>query len=401
MVIIGAGEAAACAAAAMRDAGWTGAITIVGEERHRPYERPPLSKSALTDEEQPEVRVSAEALRFDALGIVHKSDTRVVRIDRASKQIHTLDGETIGYDKLLLATGAQARPLLVGGGEYALTLRSHEDVWALRQFFGKGRHVLIVGGGLIGLELAASANELGACATIIENRERLLTRCVEAQIAETIQKTHTQRGNRFRFAVDVESIERDSVTLTNGERIEGDVVVAAVGAQPDVALAEDADIEVDNGILTDAFLRTSDPDIFACGDCACAKHPLFGDRPRRMESWQVARDQGALVGRNMVLPPVPQSAVPWFWSDQYDCQLQVAGMPDLGATVVERRLDSETILYFYLSKNGTLVGAAAYGYLRTLAKDMLVSQRLIAASAKPDAAFLAAADRRLKALLAA
>lgn len=401
MVIIGAGEAGGCAAVAMREAGWDGPITIIGEERHPPYERPPLSKAAITDETPPEPKVSAEAQKFKEFDILHRSDIRVGRIDRNGKRVHIEDGGSIGYERLLLATGALARSLPVKGGEYALTLRSHEDVWALRQFFGQGRHIIIVGGGLIGLELAASANRLGARVTVIESQDRLLARAVPADIAARIHETHRRHGVRFHLAAAVEEITRTGVRLRNGDRIDGDVVVAAVGAQPDVALATAADLPVDNGIVTDARLRTGDPDIFACGDCAATRHPLFGDTPRRFESWQVARDQGELAGRNMVLASQDQSAAPWFWSDQYDQQLQIAGLPELGETVVERLLDEETTLHFYLSENGTLVGAAAFGPLRLLARDMRISQRLIARRARPDATVLAAPDQRLKTLLAA
>lgn len=401
MVIIGAGEAGGCAAMAIRRAGWQGPVTIIGEERHPPYERPPLSKTAITDEGSPQPRLSAEAQKFDEFDILHRSDVRVGRIDRDGKRVHIEDGGSIGYEKLLLATGARARSLPVEGGEYALTLRSHEDVWALRQFFGQGRHIIIVGGGLIGLELAASANQLGARVTVIESQDRLLARGVPAEIAARIEKTHHRRGIQLRLAVAVEKITRTGVRLRGGESIDGDVVVAAVGAQPDVALAAEAGLPIRDGIVTDAALRTGDPDIFACGDCAATAHPLFGDTPRRLESWQVARDQGELAGRNMVLPPQEQSAVPWFWSDQYDQQLQVAGLPDRGATVVKRALDEETALHFYLSDDGTLVGAAAFGPMRLLARDMRISQRLIGVKARPDATLLAAPDKRLKTLLAA
>lgn len=401
MVIIGSGEAGGCAAVAIRDAGWTGPVTVIGEERHLPYERPPLSKAAITGDDPPEPKLSVEARRFGECDITHTSGSRVSHIDRDSKQVHIEDGGVIAYEKLLLATGAQARPLAVEGGEYALTLRSQEDVWALRRFFQKGRHIIIIGGGLIGLELAASANRLGARVTVIESQDRLLARGVPEEIAGRMLETHQQQGNRFRLAASVEKVTRTSVWLKTGERIDGDVVVAAVGAQPDIALASAAELPVSNGVLTDAALRTADPDIFACGDCAATVHPLFSPSPRRLESWQVARDQGSLAGRNMVLSPQDQEAVPWFWSDQFDWQLQVAGFPDLGETVVKRQLDEETALHFFLSGDGTLVGAAAFGPMRLLAKDLRISQRLIAGQVKPDLSQLAAADRRLKTLLAA
>jgi len=401
MIIIGAGEAGGCAAVAMREAGWDGPITIIGEERHRPYERPPLSKALLTNGEVPRPRLSAEAERLDALDIRHRPNSRVVQLDRSRHQIRLQSGEVLPYGKLLLATGARARPLAVPGGEYALTLRSFEDAWALRHLFGGGGHVIIIGGGFIGLELAAGAVELGARVTVIENRERLLARAVPAELAHRLHAEHVARGVTFHLAATVASVERKAVILSSGERIAGDSVVCGVGAEPETVLAAKAGLAVDNGIVTDAFLRTADPAVYACGDCAASVHPDFSDAPMRFESWQVARDQGALAGRNMVRPGEVQRSVPWFWSDQYDIHLQIAGVPRLGARVVERRLLADTLLQFHLDDQGRLVGAAAVGALSSLSKDMRVARMLIARGATPDPAALSAPDRRLKTLLAA
>ncbi len=401
MIIIGSGEAGGCAAVALREAGWAGPITLFGEERHGPYERPPLSKELLTDTEPPRTRTSAEAKRFAELGVILRPNTRVAEISPERKLIRLQSGGSVPYENLLLATGARARLLKVPGSEYALTLRSFEDAWALRHLLGAGGHAIIVGGGFIGLELAASAVKLGGRVTLLESRERLLARAVPSALAERIRLEHARRGVLFHFGTALSRIERRAVILDNGERISGDVVVCGVGAEPETALARKAGLRIDNGIVTDDRLRTSDPSIYACGDCAASIHPQFSDKPMRFESWQVAREQGALAGRNMAGADERQSIVPWFWSEQYDLHLQIAGLPDLGETMVERILTDETQLQFHLDHGGRLVGAAALGKLSDLARDMRVAQMLIARNATPDPAALAATGRRLKTLLAA
>ena len=401
MIIVGSGEAGGCAAVALREAGWDGPITMFGEERHGPYERPPLSKQLLTDSAPPQARASAETSRFGELDIQHRPNSKVISIDRDARQIKLQSGESAPYAKLLLATGARARLLSAPGSEYALTLRSFEDAWALRHLFGAGGHAIIIGGGFIGLELAASAVKLGGQASVIESRERLLARSVPPELAERIRHEHERRGVRFHFGADVSQVERRAVLLDNGERLTGDVVVSGIGSEPDVALARKAGLRVADGIVTDASLCSSDPSIFACGDCAASVVPRFGDKPIRFESWQVAREQGVLAGRNMAGAGETQRIVPWFWSDQYDLHLQIAGLPRLGHNTIERRLPDETLLQFHLDGQGRLVGAAALGDRSKLARDMRVVQKLISREARPDPAVLAMPDRRLKTLLAA
>ena len=384
MIIVGSGEAGGCAAVALRDAGWDGPITLFGEERHGPYERPPLSKQLLTDDGPPKTRPSAETRRFSELRIEHRPNSRVIGIDPDRRRIRLQSGEAAPYEKLLLATGARARLLNAPGSEYALTLRSFEDAWALRHLFGAGGHAIIIGGGFIGLELAASAIKLGGQVSVFESRERLLSRAVPADLAERIRREHVRRGVRFHFGAGVSRVERRAVVLSSGERIAGDVVVSGIGAEPDTALARKAGLRVADGIVTDATLRSSDPSIFACGDCAASIHPQFGDEPMRFESWQIARDQGALAGRNMAGAGETQRIVPWFWSDQYELHLQIAGLPGLGRNIVERQLSEETQLQFHLDGRGRLVGAAALGDRSELARDMRVAQMLISRNARPD-----------------
>jgi len=401
MVVIGAGECGGRAAVALREQGWTGAIMLIGAEEHAPYERPPLSKTFLTDDGPEACRCNADAARFEELAIDHRRSRRAVAIERTSRAIHLNDGATVPYHRLLLATGAQARPLAVPGGEAALTLRHHADAVLLRAHLTKGSRVTIIGGGFIGLELAASAVQRGASATVIELAPRLLSRNVPADLAAIVEARHRAAGVAFHIGVAVEKIGSDGkVTLSTGETIAGDTVIAGVGARPDIALAEQAGLAIDNGIATDACLRTSDEAIYAAGDCAAAIHPLFGGRRLRLESWRNALEQGALAACNMLGRQASQTAVPWFWSDQYEICLQISGLPDSGATTIARAVP-DAVLKFHLDTTGRLVAASAVGPVGAIAKDIKIAELLIARQCRPDPQALAEPSHRLKSLLAA
>lgn len=401
MVIIGAGECGGRAAVALREQGWTGAVTLIGVEEHAPYERPPLSKAFLTDDGPLACTSNADAARFAELAIDHRRSRRAVAIDRTGRAIRLDDGTAIPYHRLLLATGAEARPLAVPGGDAALTLRHHADALRLRAELQPGARVIIIGGGFIGLELAASAVGRGASVTVIELAPRLLSRNVPADIASIIEARHRAAGVAFHMGVGVEKIGQGGiVTLSSGETIAGDVVIAGIGARPDIALAEQAGLAIDNGIATDACLRTSDEAIFAAGDCAAAIHPLFGEGRLRLESWRNALEQGALAACNMLDQQVSQSAVPWFWSDQYEICLQIAGLPDRGVTDIARAAP-EAVLKFHLDATGRLVAASAMGPVGAIAKDIKIAELLIARQCRPDPQALAEPACRLKSLLAA
>jgi 3-phenylpropionate/trans-cinnamate dioxygenase ferredoxin reductase subunit len=401
MVIIGAGECGGRAAVTLREQGWTGAITLIGADEHPPYERPPLSKNFLTDEGSHTCRCNADAARFAELAIDHCRSRCALTIDRRSGTVHLDDSAIIPYHRLLLATGAQARMLAGAGGEAALTLRSHADAVRLRAHLTPGTRVIIIGGGFIGLELAASAVQRGCSVSVIELAPRLLSRNVPADLASLIEKRHRAAGVSIHIGVAVEKIEQGcKVILATGEVLTGDIVIAGIGAWPDTALAEQSGLAIDNGIATDAQLRTSDEAIFAAGDCAAAVHPLFGGRRLRLESWRNALEQGALAACNMLDQQLSQSAVPWFWSDQYELCLQIAGLPDMGTTIIARAVP-DALLEFHLDATGRLVGASAFGPVGAIVKDIKIAELLIAKACRPDARALAEPAYKLKSLLAA
>jgi len=315
---------------------------------------------------------------------------------------------TISRDcKLLLATGASARELPAApcSDDRIRVLRTHGDAVAIRSHLAEGNRIAIIGGGFIGLELAASARKLGASVTLLEGLTRVLTRGVPAEIAEVVSNHHRGAGVDLLCGIKIAAIEeRPSevrITLKDRRVIAADLLVVGIGSVPNVALADAAGLAIDNGIAVDQHLRTSDPDIFAAGDCCSFPLGLYGGRRVRLESWCNAYEQGALAAANMISAEEPISAVPWFWSDQYDLTLQIAGLAEGAVTTVRRDLSAEAFILFHLDGEGRLLAASGIGPGNTIARDIRLAEMLIAADRHPDPAALAAPEIKLKQLLAA
>jgi 3-phenylpropionate/trans-cinnamate dioxygenase ferredoxin reductase subunit len=340
--------------------------------------------------------------RAAALGIELVLGTEATAIDRAARAVVLADGRTLPYSRLLLATGARPRRLTLPGHEQALYLRRFDDALVLRPLLRSGARLAIIGGGFIGLELAAAAAARGCAVTLAEVQPRILMRGVPAEIAAVIAARHRAAGIDLRTGIGIERIEPGAaVVLADGSRIAADAVIAGIGAVPETALAEAAGLTVDNGIAVDATLATADPAIFAAGDCAACAHPLYGGRRIRLEAWRNALDQGALAARNMLGRGEAIRAVPWFWSDQYELTLQIAGLADEGRTMVARDLGDGAQLLFHLAADGRLVAASGVGPLGKIAREVRLAEMLIAQRAAPDPAALASPAVRLKTLLAA
>jgi 3-phenylpropionate/trans-cinnamate dioxygenase ferredoxin reductase subunit len=401
MVIIGAGEAGARAAAALRENHYAGSVTLIGAERHLPYERPPLSKAAITGSEAPAAATILTEAQLEAHAIRHLSGVAVVEIDRAGHATVLDDGTRMPYTKLLLATGARPRRLTTPGADAAgvLYLRTFADALALRERLQPGIRLVVIGGGFIGLELAASALERGCAVTVVEMAPRILGRAVPAAVAALVAEAHAAAGIRLITGIGLIAIETHAVLLADGTRLECDAIIAGVGAIPETTLAERAGLAVENGIRVNGRLQTDDPDIFAAGDCSSFPHPVFGDRRLRLEAWRNAQDQGNHAARAMLGETEAFAAIPWFWSDQHGQTLQIAGLPDEGDTTVTRDLGGTT-LHFHL-KAGRLVGASAFGPIGKVAREIRLAEMLIAKRAHPSPASLADASVKLKVLLAA
>jgi 3-phenylpropionate/trans-cinnamate dioxygenase ferredoxin reductase subunit len=404
-VIIGAGECGARAAFALREKAYDGDITLVGTEPLAPYERPPLSKAGADGSLDPKFIATPE--KYAESGIRLLTGVTAHDLDPETKVVTLSDKSTLTYDKLLLATGASARPLpgAPTDSDHIRSLRTHGDAMALRKAMRPGKHIAIVGGGFIGLELAATARLLGADVTVVEGLERVLKRGVPDEIAKVITERHRAEGVDLRCGVAISSLGEDGgravIRLSAGDTIEADLVLVGIGAMPSTDLAARAGLMIDNGVAVDEYLRTSAPDIYAAGDCCSFPLAVYGARRVRLESWRNAQDQGALAAANMLGLGQMVSAVPWFWSDQYDMTLQIAGLSDGAVTHLRRDLGEGAFILFHLDDEGRLLAASGIGPGNAVARDIRLAEMLIAARAHPDPAALIASNIKLKSLLAA
>jgi 3-phenylpropionate/trans-cinnamate dioxygenase ferredoxin reductase subunit len=370
-VVIGAGECGVRAAFALRETGFDGGITILGSEHQLTYERPPLSKSGVSEPKAIRARADYDAARIDLrLGV------GVDEVHPASKQV-LAGAHVLPYDKLLIATGARARvePAFAG----CHTLRTSEDAAELIPRLAHGQRVGIIGAGFIGLELAATARNAGADVSVFQVGPQVLARAVPHHVADLVADRHRAEGVRLHLDASVIAADATSITLANGERRTFDTVIAGIGSVPNVEMAQRAGLRVENGITVDHCLRTSDPHVFAAGDCC--NFPWRGKR-LRLESWRAAQDQGAHAAASMLGADTAYDALPWFWSDQYDLTLQVAGLfyPDL--PIHERMTSPNGRLVFQCGADGGLAAVAGLGIGTELAKDLRILEKLIQRSIK-------------------
>ena len=315
-------------------------IVLIGDEPHLPYDRPPLSKAFIVDGLAPaKLHLKPESF-YAEQRIALRLGATATGIDRAAKTVTLADGERVPYDRLLLATGCHARrlPALFDAADIHY-LRSLADAERIRAALTPGREIILIGGGFIGLELAASATRLGAKVTVLEALPRLMARGMPPLIGDYARALHERHGVRFEFDARIKSIARaadgGAVVTTARADYTGDMVVAGIGAAPNTALADAAGLAVEDGIRVDAQGRTSDPDIFAAGDVTRHLNPLLG-RALRVESWQVALNQAAIVARAMAGASDNYAELPWLWTDQYDCNIQVLGCVDPAMEMIRR-----------------------------------------------------------------
>ncbi len=397
IVIVGAGQAGVALAAKARSLGYEGAITIVGAETAPPYQRPPLSKAYLMGALEADRLWLRSPEFYSENNITLRLGGEVSAIDPAAKTV-SLAGETLGYDHLALTTGSTPRrlPAAIGGAlDGVYTVRNLVDVDAMKPQFAAGRRVVIVGGGYIGLEAAAVARKLGLDVHVIEMAPRILQRVAAPETSAYVAALHRAHGAHIHEGVGLERILGDAraqgVRLADGREIAADFVIVGVGVNPNAELAQAAGLTIDNGIATDAFGRTSNPNIWSAGDCA--SFPYRGGRIR-LESVGNAIDQAEAVAANMLGGNTPYTAKPWFWSDQYDCKLQIAGLNTGYDSVVTRKGDGEAVSFWYFSGD-TLLAVDAMNDPRAY----MVGKRLIEGGKSPAKADVADASKPVKDLL--
>lgn len=333
VVIIGAGQAGGETAQRLRQGGFEGDITLIGEEPTPPYQRPPLSKAYMAGTLSMERLLLRPVSVYAEENVALLTGVRVVWIDRAGKRVRVEGGRELPYDALVLATGAKPRKLPLSGADLAGVhlFRTAADADAVRPYLKPGAKMAVIGAGYIGLEVAAVARKLGLEVAVIEAAARPLARVTSPEVAGFFLDEHTAQGVRFCLGAQAALIKGgDHVTgvrLADGADIEADVVVAGIGVTPDITLAQHCNLDVDDGIVTDRNCRTSDPAIFAIGDCARRPMVHYGDRMGRLESVHNAVEGGRIVAATILGQEKPYvEETPWFWSDQYDLKLQIAGL---------------------------------------------------------------------------
>lgn len=392
-VIVGAGQAGRRCAEALRALDAEAEILLLGEEPHPPYDRPPLSKAVLLGTD-PGAGLFVRTPEFYAgQRIALRTGTRVAAVEPSSRAVVTEAGERIGYDHLVLATGARARRLPVPGADdpRVLTLRTLEDAQGLKARLAARPRLAVVGGGLIGLEVAASARSLDCEVAVLEAADRLMARCVPPAISAMAADLHRRHGVALHLGRALRAIRPGPdgalrLEAEGGLELEADLVVAGIGGVPDTALAEAAGIPVRDGVLTDAQGRTAVPGVYAAGEVARFPHPFFAGRPVRLEAWQVAQNQPVAVARAIAGAggAGPYDEVPWHWTDQFAWNLQVLGDPDPALELVQRPAEDGRLTAIALDAAGRARGAV----LINNGREATPCRRLIAGGKPLDAARL-------------
>lgn len=399
ILIVGGGQAGAWVATTLRGEGFDGSIVLAGAEAHPPYERPPLSKGLLTGGE-PRQAYLRPVGDYAALGIELRAGCQVAGLDLANRAASLRNGERILFDRLVLTTGSTARRLAVPGAHLGnvLSLRTIDDALALHSLLERRPRTVIIGGGLIGLETAAAARAMQCDVTILEATAGLMQRVAPAEIGALFARMHRERGVTIHLETTVQRLEGDGlverVVCADGRRFEADLVIVAIGADPETGLASAAGLAVDNGIVVDAFGRTSHPSVFAAGDVTNHPNALLGRRVR-LESWQNAQNQAIAIAKAMCGHDAPYAELPWFWSDQFDLNLQMAGLPLRWDQVAIRGdMSAANFSAFYLEDERVVAVSAV-----NRPRDMAIGRRLIERRASTSADKLADEQIPLKSLL--
>lgn len=400
-VIVGAGQAARRAAETLRQQSSSLRICIVGDEPDVPYDRPILSKDALKNPDAEGQVFIRDMAYYAEQNIALRLGVRADEIDRSQKTLRLVDGSLIEYDRLLLATGSRARRFSGAVAEKSPVyyLRTLADARALRNALRPGKRVVVLGGGFIGLEVAASAMARGCQVSLIETASALLQRSMPSDVGSYMHDLHMKNGVNIRLNTVPYQVllgdEGGAVVCTNNGDIGADIVIVGVGAVPNVELAENAQLRVNNGIVVDEFCCTNDPDIFAAGDVTNHFNPLLG-RHLRVESWQVAENQPVIAAKNMLGERSSYAELPWLWSDQYDCNLQTLGVFTERQTLIRRQgasVDSFSILG--IEPDGRLQAAAVVN----CGRDMAMFKRMASSGKPASAEMLADASVSLRTII--
>ncbi|HEY8005667.1 MAG TPA: FAD-dependent oxidoreductase [Methylocella sp.] len=404
VAVIGGGQAGGEAATLLRQNRFEGRIVLIGEEDSLPYMRPPLSKAFLAREIAKDALIYKAAAAYENARVEMRLNACVDEIDRRDKRLILNDGATFGYDKLIIATGGRARPLPVpgAGARNILYLRTIADVEMLQPLMQAGKRLVIVGGGYVGLEVAAVAVKRGLAVTVLESAPRVLARVTAPAMSDFYERIHREAGVDVRTGVTVSGFASENGCVANvlcagGESFAADFVLIGIGLVPNTELAERARLDVDDGIVVDAASRSSDPDIYAIGDCAMHAQHGFLQRKIRIESVPNALEQARAVAASITGRPIPEALAPWFWSDQYDLKLQMVGLSDgYEELVIRGKPETPSFIAFYL-KDGVIIAADSVNRFG----DFMAAKRLVGERVKIAPSRVADDSVPLKSLLVA
>jgi 3-phenylpropionate/trans-cinnamate dioxygenase ferredoxin reductase component len=381
ILIVGAGHCGGRVAQHLREYGFQGRIDLVGNESSAPYERPPLSKDILTGARLLDEIDLMPSDVMDALEVT-RHIASVLSINTELNIALLSNGNTLTYEALLFANGGIPRRLNISGEELpgVMALRTKEDALRLQRYLKEGQRIVIIGGGFIGLEVAASAHKLGCKVTLIEGASQLMGRAVPKLLADRAQAVHLGKGVDLRLGVSPLQIVTEkthlTVALSNGSTVPADAIVVGIGIVPCVEIAQRAGIVTARGILVDTQLRTNVANIYAAGDVAEFPSPVSGHLVRQ-ETWQNAESQSRIAASNLLGRNVDFDASSWFWSDQYEYQLQVSGEPAAGVDTVVREQEDGDLIVFYLDSDSKIVGVCGWGVTDRISKDLKVARTLV------------------------
>ena len=400
LVIIGAGQSAIQCITSLKKEGYTGSITMIGEEEHLPYQRPPLSKGFLEDS------INKERLYFKKLDfftenkIQLKLGTTANKVDLENNLVFLSDETNLGFDKLVFATGSRVRKLDFPGNDLSSIhyLRGLDDAESIKNDLERSKEVVIIGAGYIGLEVAAIAAKKNVTVSVIEMAERVMNRTVDPQISDYYLKLHQNNGVKFIFNNSLKEIKGskkvESVLCSDGSEIKADMVIIGAGIIPNVELAENAGVICDNGILVDEFGQTNHKNIYACGDCTSHPNKLL-NRQLRLESVHNAMEQSKTVAFSAIAKPLEYNQVPWFWSDQYDHKLQIVGLSGEHDNVVMRGNTKDQKFMLFYTKDNQLIAVDAVNNT----KEFLICRKLVANKVKIKSEMISDIDTNLNDLI--
>ena len=379
VVIIGAGQSAIQCITSLKKEGYDGSITLIGEENHLPYQRPPLSKAFLDNTFEKERLYFKKINFFVENKVLLKLGTKAIKVDIDKKKVDLSDGTSISFDKLVFATGSRVRKLDFPGKDLNSVhyLRGLDDAEKIKSNLEFSNNLVIVGAGYIGLEVAAIATEKGIAVTVVEMADRVMNRTVDPQISDYYQRLHENNGVSFKFNASLEEISGDDkpdlVLCSDGTEIKADTVIIGAGIVPNVEIAEESGITCNNGICVDEFGRTNVEDIFACGDCTNHPNKLL-NKSLRLESVHNAMEQSKTVAAFLSNNPNEYNQIPWFWSDQYDHKLQIVGLSGEHDRVTMRgKMEDSKFMLFY-TLNSELIAVDSVNN----SKEFLICRKLVA-----------------------